>query len=104
MFLRGILVCMGFISLCLKWPGKGINQVFQTLTGQISRYFRPYFSVPGVSHGVELVLICMGRALQSHKQDCGTLPSIHGTEQSWWQCGEGQRSLNSPDRSTPLQS
>lgn len=42
-------------------------------------------SVPGLSHGVEVVLICMGGAMQSN-HDCGTLRSVHRTEQSWWQC------------------
>lgn len=59
-------------------------------------------SVPGLSHGVEVVLICMGGAMPSYNHDCGTLRSVDCTEQSWWQSGGGQSSLNSPDKSTPI--
>ena len=59
-------------------------------------------SVPGLSHGVEVVLICMGGAMQSYNHECGTLRSICYTEQSWWRCGGGQSSLNSPDKSNPV--
>lgn len=82
-----------------KW---GKNKYFQILSESIAKDTSSLISAPGLSHGVEVVLIGMGGVLQSHNRDCGTLRNVHFTKQSWWQCRAGQGSSNSYEKSTPI--
>lgn len=63
-----------------KW---GNNKHFRILSENILKDTLNLISAPGLSHGVEVVLICMGGAMQSYNHDCGTLRSEHCTKQSW---------------------
>lgn len=90
---------MSYISFCVNWAQNGV----QTSTSEsTAKNTSNLISAPGLSHGVEVVLICMGGAMQSHNRDCGTLRNVHCTKQSWWQCRAGQGSLNSSEKSTPI--
>lgn len=82
-----------------KW---GKNKDFQILSESIAKDTSNLISAPGLSHGVEVVLICMGGAMQSHSRDCGTLRNVRCTRQSWWQCRAGQGPSNSSEKSTPI--
>lgn len=73
---KNTLLWAVFISLCLKWPEKVINQVVQITWKLLQRPLNLIY-VPDLSHGMGIVLICMGGAMQSCKHGCSTLRSIH---------------------------